>query len=283
MVAPAAIDDEAAGRFAASYADRPPRPLAIVIAAYDEEDGIGDVIRTAPASVAGLATELIVVDDGSADATAARAAAAGALVSQPGVNRGQGAALRLGYRLARERGAQVIATLDADGQYDPADLEAVCGPIVAGTADFVSGSRTLGVANTTDKVRGAGVVLFGRVISLLSGHTVTDPANGLRAMRADVSGVVRLEQPQYQAAELLLSVILAGYRVAEVPTTMNPRSAGTTKKGGNLRYGYRFGKVILRTWLRDRRGRGRSGSGRSGSGRSGSGPGRARAGRDRRR
>ena len=79
------------------------------------------------------------------DATASAAAAAGsaACATSP-VNRGQGAALRLGYWLARARGARVIATLDADGQYEPLELERVVEPILAGRADFVTGSRRLG-------------------------------------------------------------------------------------------------------------------------------------------
>jgi glycosyltransferase involved in cell wall biosynthesis len=169
------------------------------------------------------------------------------------VNRGQGAALRLGYRLARKHGADYIATLDADGQYDPADLALVVAPLVAGTADFVSGSRRLGAAGTTDRVRALGVVVYGAVISRLTGQRVTDPANGLRAMRADLTGAVELRQPQYQATELLIGAVLRGFRVAEVPVTMYARTEGTTKKGGNLAYGWRVGRVIVSTWWRERR------------------------------
>src|SRR5581483_9468457 len=83
-------------------------PVAIVIAAYNEEGAIGPVIRALPRQVCGLATEAIVVADGCADGTAAEAGEAGAMVCDVPVNRGQGAALRLGYRLAREGGAAYI-------------------------------------------------------------------------------------------------------------------------------------------------------------------------------
>jgi glycosyltransferase involved in cell wall biosynthesis len=168
------------------------------------------------------------------------------------VNRGQGAALRLGYLLARRGGAQFIATTDADGQYEAADLDRVLAPLVEGRADFVSGSRVLGSALTSDRTRLAGVTLFAGVISLVTGRRITDPANGLRAMRAEVAAAVRLEQPQYQAAELLIGAIAARARVAEVPTTMRERTAGTTKKGRNLAYGVRFGRVVLGTLWRER-------------------------------
>src|SRR5205807_9270034 len=117
-----------------------------------------------------------VVVDGSSDATAERAAQGGALVCDVPVNRGQGAALRLGYWLARARGAQVIATIDADGQYEPAELARVIEPILAGRADFVSGSRRLGTELTTDPVRHLGVLVFGALISLMVRHRITDPA-----------------------------------------------------------------------------------------------------------
>jgi len=243
---------EAAGAFLGQHPARRGAPLAVVIAAYNEEASIAEVVAAMPAQAGGLPLEVIVVVDGATDATAARAKAAGALVCDVPVNRGQGAALRLGYFLARARGARIIATTDADGQYDAAELSRVVAPVVDGTADFVSGSRRLGKAHTTDKVRHAGVVFFGLLISVITGQRVTDPACGMRAMLAEVTSAVNLRQPQYQASELMISAALAGYRLAEVPITMSPRRAGTTKKGGNLRYGARFTRVVLATWWRER-------------------------------
>jgi glycosyltransferase involved in cell wall biosynthesis len=226
--------------------------LAVVIAAYNEEDGIEAVLRRIPTEVLGLGADTIVVVDGATDRTADAARQAGVMVCSVPVNRGQGAALRLGYRLARERGARYIATLDADGQYDPVELDAVVAPLLEGWADMVTGSRRLGASHTTDRARAAGVVVFGALITVLTRTRITDPANGLRAMRAEVTATVTLEQPQYQASELLVGAILSGYRVVEVPVTMHVRSAGTTKKGGNLLYGLRFCRVVVGTWWRDR-------------------------------
>jgi len=229
-------------------------PLAVVIPAYNEEPTVAGVVAEIPAEAAGLAIEVIVVVDGAKDATAARASAAGALVCDVPVNRGQGAALRLGYWLARARGARVIATIDADGQYEPLEIARVVQPILDGRADFVSGSRRLGAELTTDKVRHAGVLVFGALISVIVRHRITDPACGIRAMRADLTADVKLEQPQYQASELMISAALHGYRLAEVPTTMRDRGthATRTKKGGNLGYGMRFARAALTTWQRDR-------------------------------
>lgn len=253
----AALDPAERDAAAAFMATHPPghgAPLAIVIPAYNEAPTVGEVVAEIPSEAAGLASEVIVVVDGAKDQTAARAAAGGALVCDVPVNRGQGAALRLGYWLARARGAQVIATIDADGQYEPDELARVIEPILAGRADFVSGSRRLGSELTTDKVRHLGVLVFGALISVLVRHRITDPACGLRAMRAEVTGAVTLEQPQYQASELMISAALNGYRLAEVPTTMRDRGvhATGTKKGGNFGYGVRFARAAFHTWKRDR-------------------------------
>jgi len=166
----------------------------VIVPAYNEEPAVAEVIHEVPSEAAGLATEVIVVVDGASDATAARAAEAGALVCDVRVNRGQGAALRLGYWLARARGASVIATIDADGQYEPEELGRVVEPILDGRADFVSGSRRLGAELTTDRIRHMGVLVFGALFSLLVRHRITDPACGLRAMRADLTAAVSLEQ-----------------------------------------------------------------------------------------
>jgi len=247
------IADEAARRYLEEYAGRPVADVVLVIPALNEERSVGDVVRALPAQVCGLNTDALVVDDGSTDATAEEARRAGATVCSLPVNLGQGAAFRLGYRLARERRARFIATADADGQFDPGELPALIAPLVAGEADFVNGSRRLGHTHTTDPVRRLGVVVFGRLMSLLTRVRITDPANGLRAFRADMTADVPLRQTQYQTSELLIGAIARGYRVKEVPATMYQRQAGQSKKGKNLVYGLRFARVIVTTWWAERR------------------------------
>ncbi len=248
------VERDAVGAFLAANPPAVGAPLAVVIPAYNEEPAVAEVIAEIPREAAGLATEVIVVVDGAEDRTAERASAAGALVCDVPVNRGQGAALKLGYLLARVRGAQVIATIDADGQYEPEELGRVVQPILSDQADFVSGSRRLGAELTTDRVRHLGVLVFGALFSLLVRHRITDPACGLRAMRPELTAAVTLEQPQYQASELMISAALHGFRLAEVPTTMRDRGshAGHTKKDGNFRYGVRFARAAFHTWRRDR-------------------------------
>ena len=262
-----AIDSAAIRAFIDEFGERATSllPIAIVIAAYNEEGAIGRVVEALPKSIAGLEVATIVVSDGAVDATAKEARAAGALVCEAAVNRGQGAALRLGYRLAREGGAQYIVTTDADGQYNPAENESLMAPILAGQADFVTGSRTMGSEETKDPVRKLGVRVFALTISVLTGQRISDTTFGLRAMRSEVTAAVQLAQPQYQASELLIGVITHGYKVAEVPATIHKRRVGESKKGANplynlhipgvnnLFYGIRFSRVVLGTWQRERK------------------------------
>jgi glycosyltransferase involved in cell wall biosynthesis len=262
------IDGAAVSAFREELGDRATRlpPVAIVIAAFNEEGAIGPVVESLPATVAGLATAAIVVSDGAVDATAKEARAAGALVCEVPVNRGQGAALRLGYRLARDGGASYVVTTDADGQYNPAEIESLMTPILAGQADFVTGSRTLGSEETKDPVRKLGVRVFALTISVLTGQRISDTTFGLRAMRAEVTGALLLEQPQYQAAELLIGVITHGFRVVERPATIHRRQVGKSKKGNNAFYAFSFVKVVFGTWWRERQRRLRQPVGRPAAG-----------------
>ncbi len=267
----AAIDDAAADAFFTDFGDaaRALPPVAIVIAAFNEAGVIGRVIEALPATICGLKTAVVVVSDGSKDKTAEEARTQGALVCDVPVNRGQGAALRLGYRLAREGGAGYIVTTDADGQYNPAEMERVLAPVVAGEADFVTGSRKLGSQETNDLVRRLGTWVFAVTISVLTRQRITDSSFGLRAMRAEVTGAVRLEQPQYQSSELLIAVLTHGFRVVEVPATIHKRKVGESKKGHNAIYGLKFASVVVGTWWRERQRRvpGSGSAGRSASGR----------------
>jgi glycosyltransferase involved in cell wall biosynthesis len=232
-------------------------PIAVVIPAYNEEPTVADVVRAIPREIGGKAVEVIVVVDGSDDRTAEEARNAGALVCDVPVNRGQGLIFMLGYWLAFKRGSEVIATTDADGQYDESEFDRVLEPILAGRADFVNGSRRLGTELTTDPVRHAGVIFFGGLISLLLRQRITDPASGIRAFRTVIPRTVKLEQTQYQTSELAMN----GFRVVEVATTMRDRPDGATltKKGPNLLYGLRFARAILMTYFREAK-RKRSGS-----------------------
>lgn len=249
----AELVEAARADFRSRHSDLVLPPLVVVIAAYNEAANIAEVVGEIPDRIGGLVTTTLVVDDGSQDETAAVAGEHGAVVCRLPVNRGHGVALRLGYRIAREGGAAYVATLDGDGQWDPADLPAMVELLIGDRADFVIGSRQLGSTRDRDRFRNAGVRFFAWLISLLTRTRLTDTSSGLRAMRAELTGTVRQVQPQYQTSELLIGAVFAGYRVAEVPTVMRPRLSGESKKGHNLLYAFRYAWVILSTWRRERR------------------------------
>jgi glycosyltransferase involved in cell wall biosynthesis len=248
-----AVGDAAVRAFGAEHPGLRLAPVVIVIPAYDEAEAIGGVLDGIAPQACGLDVDTVVVDDGSSDATAETAARHGAHVVSLARNCGQGAAFRTGYAIGRQHGARYLVTLDADGEWDPADVPAVLAPVVAEEADLVLGSRVLGGAESEDAFRRAGVGVFAAIVSRLTGVKVTDTSSGLRAMRAEVTATVRLDQPQYQSAELLLGAIFQGYRVAERPTVQHKRAAGRTKKGRNLTYGLRYARVVAATWWRERR------------------------------
>jgi glycosyltransferase involved in cell wall biosynthesis len=246
------IDRVALDEMDGAHPDLKLNPVAVVIAAYHEADNIGHVVAGMPAQVNGEDVSVVVVVDGEDDGSAAIVREAGQVACIAPVNRGQGAALRLGYRIAHDHGAQYIVTADADGQSEPADLAVVLEPVMAGELDFVNGSRRLGSTESNDLARNSGVLVFASLISLLTGTRVTDPANPIRAMRADVPAHLTLDEHQYQASELLIGAVMRGYRIGERPVSMLARTSGTSKKGGNLAYGYRYGRVVVRTWWRER-------------------------------
>ncbi|GAB2752100.1 hypothetical protein GCM10027174_28810 [Salinifilum aidingensis] len=250
---PDTVDREALDEYERSHGAHRFGPVVVVIAAYDEQDAIGGVLRQLPEQCCGLPVEPLVVVDGATDATAEVARSCGAQVCVAPVNRGQGAALRLGYHIAATRGAQYVVTTDADGQYDQAEIATLLRPLIADEADFVTGSRRLGRNERPALLRRIGTHVFAGLVSLLTRTQLTDTTFGFRGMKAEVPMSVALRQEQYQASELLIGVLLRGYRVAEQPMTMRPRAAGESKKGGDLLYGVRFGRVVLATWWRESR------------------------------
>jgi hypothetical protein len=248
---PDPLDTATVGEFIRSHGEVRFAPIVVIIAAYNEEESIGAVLAAIPPSCCGVPVDMLVVVDGCTDGTAEVARRCGARVCQLPVNRGQGAALRLGYALARRGGARYIVTTDADGQYDMTELPLLLQPLIDDEADFVTGSRALGRQEISDPVRHLGVHVFAWLARTLTRQPLTDTSFGFRAMKAELTGAVTLTQAQYQASELLLGVISHGYRVREQPMTMLARTAGKTKKGNNFVYGLRYARVLVGTWARE--------------------------------
>ncbi len=224
--------------------------VAVVIPAYNEADNIGFVLDRMPAEVCGLPIQTLVIDDGSRDGTGDVAAEHGSPVARHVTNRGGGAALRTGYRLMVESGAEIVVTLDADGQHLPSEMDRLVAPILAGEVDMAHGSRVLGHADRNHFARELGIVFFNRLVSLITRTHVTDCSNGYRAVRTTVLPQLVLRQEQFHTSEFMIEAIKRGIPAKEVPITVEQRLHGSSKKPAVFRYGVGFANAIVRTWLR---------------------------------
>jgi HAMP domain-containing protein len=230
------------------------RGILVVVPAWNEAESLPGVLAAVPSEIHGMRTQVLVVDDASRDGTRRAALEAGAHVVTHPVNGGQGAALQTGYLVAERIGVDIVVTMDADGQHDPAQIERLVGPIVRDEADFVVGSRRQGEYDREEgaggTARNVGITLYTGLMNLLGGTDVSDVANGFRAIRASRLAEIVFTEDQFHNPELLIGAARSGLRIAEVPITILRRTAGTSKKGGTLRYGLGFLRVVIRTWLR---------------------------------
>jgi glycosyltransferase involved in cell wall biosynthesis len=224
--------------------------VAVVIPAYNEADNVGHVLDRMPAEVCGVPIQTLVVDDGSRDGTGDVAAEHGSPVARHVTNRGGGAALRTGYRLMVESRAEIVVTLDADGQHLPSEMERLVKPVLDGEVDMAHGSRVLGHADDNHFARELGIVFFNRVVSLITRTHVTDCSNGYRAVRTSVLPQLVLRQEQFHTSEFMIEAIKRGIPAKEVPITVEQRLHGHSKKPAVARYGMGFANAIFRTWLR---------------------------------
>jgi glycosyltransferase involved in cell wall biosynthesis len=210
--------------------------VTVIIPAYNEEDGIADVVTRLAAF--GPWREVLVVDDGSTDRTADRAAAAGARVVRHPYNKGNGASVKTGIREAR---GDVVLLMDADGQHDPAEAGAVIAPV--GVHDMVIGARRSGDQTL---VRAAGNRAFTALASWLTGRPIPDLTSGFRAARRDrLMEVLHLLPNGFSyPTTSCLAFLKAGLNVAFVPITARARVGKS--KIRVMRDGVRFLLIILK-------------------------------------
>ena len=226
------------------------RTVYIVIPAYNEADSVQSVVASLPETVRGYEVVPLVVSDGSSDATARRAEETDAAVVEHPINQGQGGALKTGFEIARENGADVVVTIDADGQHPIDQLDNLIGPIVDDEADYVVGSRYIGTDRSGNgPVRQAGIRTFTWLINLLTDMDVSDCTNGFRAIRGSRLDELTLTEEQFSAPELLIEARKNGLRIREIPVTIAEREHGESKKP-KVRYALGLMRTILVTWIR---------------------------------
>ena len=226
-------------------------PVVLILPVHDEAATVAAVIARAPASAHGHPVHVVVVDDGSTDDSAVLAQRAGADVVRHGRCRGLGAAIRTGFEHARARSAWAVAFLDADGEYDPQELERVLAPIADGAADYVVGSRFRGTIGSMLPHRRAGNLVLTMLTSAVARRRISDGQSGFRALNAAALAVAEIEHDYNYAQVLTLDLVRKGMRYGEVPIRYSRRRHGRSfvRPGRYLR---RVLPAIARTVWRTR-------------------------------
>jgi glycosyltransferase involved in cell wall biosynthesis len=173
--------------------------------------------------------DILVVDDGSTDATAARAAALGVDVLRLPFRIGIGGAVSSGLCYAAQKKYDAVIRVDADGQHDPQFMREVLAPVLRGSADLCVGSRFTGLAAgyPMSWVRRAGIIFFSKLISALTGDRVTDPTSGFCAFSARAVRLFAEHYPSdYPEPEAIVIARRAGLMFREVPAVMKERVSG---------------------------------------------------------
>lgn len=228
--------------------------LIVAIPAYNEDRSIADVVRSVPRDIPGVSEVVIVVcDDGSTDRTADRARDAGATVMSRHENRGLSFTFQEIVQESLRQGADILVTIDADGQFPGADIPRLAKPIVDGRADFVTASRFIDErivpAMPTSKLWGNTCVA--RLVSFLAGKRYYDVSCGFRAYSHEALLHLNLFGKFTYTHETFLNIAFKGLNIWEVPVVVRgERQYGRSKVAHNLWvYGYNMVNTIFRTML----------------------------------
>jgi glycosyltransferase involved in cell wall biosynthesis len=216
-----------------------------VVPAFNEQQNVGRVIEEIRAFDPGL--DIVVVDDGSVDATAAVAREHRAIVLRLPFNLGIGGAVQTGFRYACDHGYDLAVRVDGDGQHDASQLGRIIAPVVAGEADIAVGSRFVedGEGYRSSRSRRVGIRLLAVVVSRIVGRRVTDTTSGFQALnRRGIALFARDYPHDYPEVEATVMVSRHRLRSVEVPVSMRERSSGRSSITA-LRSVYYMLKVLL--------------------------------------
>jgi glycosyltransferase involved in cell wall biosynthesis len=227
--------------------------LVIQLPALNEAASIGAVLKALPTALVGVRDiRVVVVDDGSTDDTGRIASAHGAMVIRHARPMGVGAAFRSGLQCATEMGADIVVTLDADGQFDSNDIAALIAPILSNEADFVTASRFKDSAYepAMPGMKRWGNMVIARWISRMTGQAFADVSCGFRAYSRNAFLRLNLTGNFTYTHEVFLNLAFAGLRIREVPVRVRgERQHGTSRVADNLfHYAWRAAGIILGTY-----------------------------------
>lgn len=216
----------------------------VIIPAFNEEASVGAVVDAVQRASADY--DVVVVDDGSSDATASKARAAGARVITLPFNLGVGGAMRVGYKLAVAEDYDAAVQVDADGQHDPAEIAALLDAL--GDHDVVIGARFAGKGDYVARgTRRLAMRVLARSLSRTCGTPLTDVTSGFRAANRRAAAFWAANYPTEYLGDTVESLVMAaraGMRVAQVPVAMRERATGTASQTP-LRAAMYFGRALL--------------------------------------
>jgi glycosyltransferase involved in cell wall biosynthesis len=218
--------------------------ILIVIPALNEERNLADTLREVRALHRDAA--LLVVDDGSDDATARAAREQGALLLALPFHLGYGAALQAGVKYGLRRGFEAVVTFDADGQHDPSDIAPLVEAVSAG-ADLAIGSRALAAESYRGGLaRRWGRALFGAIARRLTGLSLTDPTSGLKALGPRAQELFALSRfpDRYPDADALVLARRARLVIVERAAHMRPSRNRRSMHGGLRSVAYAFNMLF---------------------------------------
>ena len=204
----------------------------LIIPALNEAANIARVVACARRRLPEV--DLLVIDDGSCDATAALARGAGAMVLSLPYNLGIGAAVQTGFAFADRRGYAYVLRSDGDGQHGARDLRRLLEALETGDCDLVTGTRfgAHGGDRPVSPGRRLGIALLAGLLSLITGQRISDPTSGQAGFGRRAIRLFAREYPHdYPEPEGLVQAHRAGLRLRELPVTMRPRMAGRSSIG----------------------------------------------------
>jgi glycosyltransferase involved in cell wall biosynthesis len=220
--------------------------------ALNEEDNIQNVIANLPQKMNEIDTiEFLVVDDGSTDRTVEMACSAGAQVVSHGRNRGVGAAFQSAVQFALQNAADILVGIDADGQFDPAEIPALIQPILARQSDMVAGNRfTSGMPVNMPPLKYWGNQKVAQLVSAITGQKFQDVSCGFRAYSREALLRLNIFGEFTYTHETLLSLAYQGLRVMEFPIMVKYDPKRKSRVAGSIfRYAIQTSKIILRVLL----------------------------------
>jgi glycosyltransferase involved in cell wall biosynthesis len=226
----------------------PMNKILIIVPAYNEEESLRGVIQDLRSHVP--QADILVVNDGSSDRTAAVARQSGVILASLSFNLGIGGAMQTGFQYARMKDYDIAIQFDGDGQHLAAEIEIVLDALQKGGADIVIGSRFLKRGDYRPSFfRRIGISIFSTVLSAIIGIPVTDTTSGFRAVnRRVIEFFARVYPDDYPEVESLVLLHRAGMTIAEVPVRMRDRTGGRTSITP-VRSAYYMVKVLLAVFI----------------------------------